>query len=128
MKASRIRYVIDESSNLVLGSTKDVIDFEDFDLHMRELVQDPKFYSGINGLYDFSMIKKIRGNPEYFMSISDQITQLPIMEGKAKVAIVTGGSEFLNKVFEGWKVMMSCTQIIYETFDTLEQAKTWLDL
>jgi hypothetical protein len=128
MKRSNISYRIDPSANLIEGYAEGILNFEDFDLHMKELSVDPDFYSGIAGLYDFSKVIKIKGDPSFFENTSDQINDEKLIRDQAKVAIVTGGNEQLEGVFSGWKVMMSLTLLTYETFITKEDAQHWLTL
>jgi hypothetical protein len=126
MPKSQIAYSIDPDRNRIEGSAQGFLDFEDFDLHMQELIQDPSFYSGIDGLYDFTLVKKIKGDPSFFERTSEQITDKNVIQDSAKVAIVIGENTQLKGIFSGWKVMMSFTLISYETFRTRKEANTWL--
>lgn len=126
MASSKIQYHVDSERRLVVAFAVGVLDFADFDLHVHELFQDPLFVPGLNGLYDFTAVPKIVGNAAFMEKASEQITDPNNVPETAKIAILTDGNPTLERIFNGWKVMMADTQVIYETFIDKEQAEAWL--
>ncbi|MDX1343797.1 MAG: hypothetical protein R3227_15620 [Reinekea sp.] len=126
MPSSRIHFSIDPDRNLITAVSEPTLDYVDFNLHLKELAQDPLFDGNQDGLYDFSAVEKISGDPGFWEQTADAINNLKDVSREPKVAIVTGGKRRLEGAFDGWKVMMSLSHVRYETFIDVEQANAWL--
>lgn len=127
MQPSRITFEFSRDKNLVLGHASGLLDFFDFELHMLELSQSVDLSTGPDGLYDFSQVSNIQGSIESWEQTAHQICAIEPARKGVKIAIVVGNNESLNRIFDGWLVIMALSDYQYQLFATKEQAREWLN-
>ncbi|NMP31800.1 hypothetical protein HII17_09510 [Thalassotalea sp. M1531] len=121
-----IDYSISDLEELVIGRAISSLSVNDLNQHTEELLKDPKFLPGMNGLYDFSGIEMITGSPNEFVRLADSISDKEQIPVRAKVAVVCELDSSLHKALIGYRLMVSNSAVEYEFFSSEQAARSWL--
>jgi len=112
-----MHYKINKAQNIVLCKPQQDFSFEQLFAHLQQLLEDPDFYPGINGFYDFSAVEHVTGDLEALMKTAETIEDKVLLPLASKVAIVVQAQKHnLYKIFEGYCLMASSSNVKYKLF------------
>jgi hypothetical protein len=120
----KIPYRIHKGYNLFSAHTEGAVTFDDLYLHVLELMSDPYFQSGLNGLYDFTKVTSLTGNLSKWHALAEGMSDNEILPVHASTSIVLprGNQELLDVMME-FLALTANSQIDYRIFDET----TWQD-
>lgn len=103
--------------NLFVVKSNTDITFEDIIVHVGNVMEDERFYLGINALYDFTRLERITGSVETFLATAEAMSDKTIINTPAKTAIlVPDNNQSIYEVFHGYTLMTSASLIEYRIF------------
>lgn len=116
-----IEYNIHKRLNLYTAKAKGEITFEHLSAHVQTLMQDPKYYVGINAFYDFRKVTRIMGNLDAFRNLASDMSNPQVIHKQAKTAILVSDTHSsVSTMMEGYLLMTSASLIDYKLFNQVE--------
>ena len=85
---SKIHYQIHPTENLFSVSTGKDVSYDDLLVHIGNLMNEPTFEVGMNGLYDFSQLTAVHGDVDVFHSTAEAMNDKSIIDKRARTAIL----------------------------------------
>ncbi|WP_448554154.1 hypothetical protein [Thalassotalea montiporae] len=120
----KIRYQIDPPNNIFTVKVARNIDYKDIVVHYGNLMEDERYYAGLNGLYDFSQLKRITGDHQILIDTAAVMNDPQVVSRPAKTAIVVFEKfgmfyEVLNRFCQA----TTPSQNDFQIFDVSEKAE-----
>jgi hypothetical protein len=114
-------------NKMLLAQAKGDILFEDIVHHYKLLFSHPDFFVGMPAIYDFTKVKQITGNFEYFEQTVADMGNSDIINTASYVAIVVcSENTSMNSIFNAYSQMMDYTLMNVRVFHRKEEAIHWL--
>ena len=124
-------YKINSEQNLVACKPEHDFSFQQLFEHLNKLLSDPEFKLGMNGLYDFTLVKHVSGDLQALLNTAETMEDPNVISKPANIAIIVESLDcHMFKVFEGYCLMASSSLATYKVFtkDTYSQALSFVDL
>ena len=129
--ANAIEYKIYPYDNVFVAKALGDLDFEDISAHVAQLLADPDFHVGLNGLYDFTATNTLSGRLAVFERLAHDMSDEQVIDKSACTAIlIPKENTRLTWMMEGYLLMTSGSKTDYKIFDPddMEQALKHINL
>jgi len=112
-----IQYQVYPELNFFKAGAKGELTFDDIFEHVGQIMNDPKYQTGMNGFYDFHLLTQLSGNVEQFQAVAEDMSDHNIIDkrGCTSVVIPDGNSSIYN-MMQGYLLMASDSLIDYRVF------------
>lgn len=121
MNELKIPHRIYRKFNLFVAKANGEMTYNDLYQHVLELMSDPYFKPGTNGLYDFSNVTRLSGDLSQWEALANGMNDTEVIPEKASTAIVIDKKNVqLHNVLEDYLKMTASSQIDYRIFNELE--------
>lgn len=110
-------YEIDQQLGLVMCKPVENFSFEELLEHLQKLLQDSRFYPGMSGLYDFSLVDVVTGDISAFVNTAETASDHSTINEPTPVAIILDrNNKVMKGIFEGYCIMASSSLVDYRIF------------
>lgn len=123
-----IKYTISQEDHVVIAQASANFDTQSFIDHMMAINTDERFSNDMNGIYDFSAVTKVTGDPKCLLLLAEQIRDSEYMPNACLIATICPPDNPMYRVLEGYFIMVRGTNLIYRFFDETQAGLKWIGL